>query len=249
MGGLGFPVVLELLRYGKCLLRKKHTHLNLHTKIVLVATAGLLIIGTGLIYVSEPQCHSGEHPLLPAYFQSVTARTAGFNTIQFSKASDATLLVSCALMFIGGSSGSTAGGIKTTTLMVVLALAWSYISGKAHPEFSNRTISHKNTVKALSLLVFFALLILFASLGLLLLHADQDIPRKFAGAVFETISAIGTVGLSTGFTKYLTGSGKLIIVVVMFLGRLGPLAMVKMFVKQESMRRIYKFPEENLMIG
>jgi len=249
MGGIGFPVVLEVLRYCRCAVRRKRARLNIHTRIVLIVTAALLIIGTGILYISEPQCHAGKHPALTAYFQSVTARTAGFNTIQFSNASDATLCATNALMFVGGSSGSTAGGIKTTTLMVILILAWAHISGRERPEFSNRTISQKNTVKALSLLVLFLIIVLIATFSLLLIHEYRDIPRPFQGALFEVVSAIGTVGLSTGFTGHLTCAGKLIIICVMFLGRLGPLAIARVFISGKQRKGMYTYPEENLMIG
>ena len=248
-GGIGFPVIQEVLRYMKCRIRSKHTHLNVHAKIVLTVTAVLLIGGTAVLYVSEPQNHAGANSFLPAYFQSVTARTAGFNTIRFSDASDATLLLTSLLMFIGGSSGSTAGGIKTTTLMVIIILTWSHISGKSRPEFANRTISQQNTVKALSLLVLFVIIILIASFGLMVLHQYDDIPRKFSGALFEVVSAIGTVGLSTGFTGHLNTGGKLIIIIVMFLGRLGPLAIARVFIHRENKHGSFRYPEENLMIG
>ncbi len=248
LGGIGFPVVYELARYTRGRFRKKPIRLNIHTKIVLIVTAALLLSGTALYYVSEPQCGPEAGGMLSAFFQSATARTAGFNTIDFSEASDASLLLTQILMFIGGSSGSTAGGIKTTTFMVILILVWTHISGKKNAEFSGRTISSDNTVKALALLVLFLIITLLASFGLLILHSNVPVPRLFASSLFEVISAIGTVGLSTGMTPYLNTGGKLIIIIVMFLGRLGPLAIARLFIKEKP-KSNYAFPEGNLMIG
>jgi len=247
-GGIGFPVVYEILRFIRALARGMHARVNIHTKIVLLVTLFLLAAGTAAIYVSEPQCRESGAPLLSSFFQSVTARTAGFNTIDFSRASDAMLLVTNALMFIGGSSGSTAGGIKTTTFLVILILVWSHILGKPHSEFAKRTISPTNSVKALSLLVVFIIIVFLATFSILLLHEECRIPRKFSAALFEVISAIGTVGLSAGFTPHLTSAGKAVIIAVMFLGRLGPLAIARVIIKPRR-RRPFRFPEENLMIG
>lgn len=248
LGGIGFPVIHELVRIARAKAKRMHTRMNIHTKIVLITTLFFLISGTFLFYVTEPQCRENEKGILVAYFQSVTTRTAGFHTIDFSQASEATLLVTKGLMFIGGSSGSAAGGIKTTTFMVIMILVWSYICGKPRPEFSKRTISSRNTIKALSLLVLFLIIVFLSTVGILILHQDSSIPHKFSSALFEVISAIGTVGLSTGLTGFLNTGGKLIIIIVMFIGRLGPLAIAKLVIKDDSQGN-YRFPEENLMIG
>jgi len=195
-----------------------------------------------------------------AWFQSATTRTAGFNTLNFGGASEPTLLVTIVLMVIGGSPGSTAGGIKTTTFVVILLVVIARLRGHERIEIGKRTIPGAVITKALVVALLGVVLIVAATV--LLLITDGSAVREqalkqgwkhgsFVSLLFEVVSAFGTVGLSvlsTGAAGALTWMGKLVIISVMYLGRLGPLVLAQMVFAQEKPLR-YKYPEEHLLVG
>ena len=247
MGGIGFMVIRDLLE----LITERHDirtrRLRIQTKIALWMTALLIMAGAVLIYMVEQHSHFGAftrgEAWLASLFQSVTARTAGFNTCDISRLSGATLLITIVLMFIGGSPGSTAGGIKTTTLAVLCATVYNSLGQRQGVEIHRRTIPPEVVFKAVSL--FLISLGIVAGFAAVLLYLEQ---KPFADIVFETVSAFGTVGLSTGITPTLTPQGKLVVAVLMFVGRLGPLTIAYALMRRRPPAK-YEYAEERVMIG
>jgi trk system potassium uptake protein TrkH len=250
VGGLGFIAISDVISHIKNRLsRKVHKALRFRaqTKMVFAVSVLLILIGFVVIYFAEGQNSFRGLPqptrLLISFFQSVTTRTAGFNTCDISALSAPVLLCMLVLMFIGGSPGSTAGGIKTTTLAALWAVIRSGFGQKENVEICKRTVPNDIIKKAITIfsvslctvLVFIALLLYFEK-------------KLFVDIVFETVSAFGTVGLSTGITPQLSLKGKLLISLLMFIGRLGPLTMAYAFMPRKPAVQ-YKYAEEHIMIG
>ena len=221
-GGIGFPVLTELLER-----RGPRRQLSLHTKVVLRTTALLIILGTVIIFILETGLNEGfkELPIasriLGSLFQSVTCRTAGFNTLPIGSMSQATLLVMILLMFIGGSPSGTAGGVKTTTFAVCIAAIGSVLRGHEDVVLFDRRVE-RNTVRRALVLMVLCSGTLFLALVLLAIAGTGEILRL----TFELFSAFGTVGLSTGITSQLSVGQRLVIIGMMYIGRLGPLSFV-----------------------
>jgi len=257
VGGLGFLVNLELRVYATAALRRRRRpRLSLHTRLVLVVSVVLLAAGAAsFLWLEWGNLLRGLSPgekLLAAWFQAVTPRTAGFNTVDYSRAAPATLFVTLVLMIIGASPGSTGGGVKTTTLGLVTALLLARWRGRGRATVFHRTIPHAVMDRALTLLL---LAVVFVSLGsgLLLVTEGHSVPfgeaqPRLAALLFEAVSAFGTVGLSTGVTPSLSSAGKLVLVVLMFVGRVGPLTLV-LAVGPGPRRGRYRYAEENVMVG
>lgn len=242
-GGIGFTVILDL--FHKKSLRK----LSLHTKVVLIMTLLLNIIGPLIILVSEYSNPAtiGDLPLgdklWASYFQGVVTRTAGFNTIDIGAMNLSSLVFMMALMFIGASSGSTGGGIKVTTFAIILLAFWAVVTNRNDVNIFKRRISWELVNKSLSIVVtaiFFIFLIFF----LLTFTEKADMSKL----LFETISAFGTVGLSANFTPDLSPIGRILITIMMFIGRLGPLTMAfaLLYTRKEAKVR---YAEEKILIG
>ena len=253
-GGLGFLVLSELKR-KRPLKPRAWARLSLHSKIVLFTTGVLLLTGTLLVLSMEwnntLQELSMPGRILASFFQSVTARTAGFNTLPIGAMANETLFLMILLMFIGASPGSCGGGIKTTSFAGLIALGISRVRGKEKTHCFRRTISESSIGKAISIAMIGGVLIVIATMALLITELGK-MPHiasrgKFLELLFEVVSAFGTVGLSTGVTPGLSQAGKIIISVVMFVGRLGPLV-IAMAVSRESAPRYY-YAEESIMIG
>ena len=243
VGGLGFLVLFEIVEYP---IKKK---LSLHSKIVLQTSFILIFVGAGIIFFLE---HSNPDTLgflsipgkiMGSLFQSITARTAGFNTLATSRLSNASLFFIILLMFIGASPTSTGGGIKTTTFSVLLLNTLASLRGKNHLSLYKRRISVDVIRKAWE--IAFLSLLWTVLMLILLSHVEKF---RFIELFFELISAIGTVGLSTGITPSLSLSGKIIIIVTMFFGRLGPLALAFSLITKRKPELI-EYPEEKLMVG
>lgn len=234
LGGLGFYAVFDIVRFFK-----SKNRLRNHTRIVIITTIFLIIAGAALIYIAE----FGKINVIDAYFQSVTARTAGFNTVDIAKLHQASIFVILILMVIGGSPGSTAGGIKTTTYFVILLADVHTLRGERRVKFANREVPYENILRAHTILFLY---ILFISSGtiVLLLHNDYG----FLNAIFEVTSAIGTVGLSMGVTSQLDTIGKLVIITLMYVGRIGPTVLFMLLLKKEKKTNL-KYPEEKLILG
>jgi trk system potassium uptake protein len=256
-GGLGFLVLMETRR----LLFSRRTplkarRLSVHSKMVLSLTLLLLTVGTMGFLVFEWQGGLADLPLpaklLAAFFQSVTTRTAGFNTLNFGNLASITLFFTISLMFIGAGSGSTAGGIKVNTLGVLLALCRARLRGEEAVNLCHRTLSSSVVGRAIAVFAVSLVVVHVASMALVMTemgltpHAQNG--RLFLELLFEVVSAFGTVGLSTGVTPTLSSTGKIILVLVMFTGRLGPLAVVLgLFGKERKAKLVYG--ESNVMVG
>jgi len=254
-GGLGF-LVLYNIRNFKFWQRDRveRGRLTLQSRIVLTYSGLLLGAGLVLFLFFEWKGSMGQMSvptkLLNALFCSVTARTAGFNTVDYGTISDASVLLTMSLMIIGASPGSTGGGIKTCTLAVLLATSYAIVKGKANPVLFKRTISLRIVSEAIGVVSLAVLLILVMALALSIVESNNpDIQERFLPKVlFEVISAFGTVGLSLGATPYLSVLGKLIICTTMFIGRLGPVAIAIVIARRETQPPVV-YPEEPVMIG
>ncbi len=255
-GGLGFLVNMELRDAARARLRGVRPVFTLHAKLALLVTAALLALGTVAFLVLEWDnvllgLPLGER-LLASWFQSVSPRTAGFNTIDYGLVSPDTLFFTIFLMFVGASPGSTGGGIKTTTFGLLLALVVARWRGRGRATVFHRTIPHAVMDRALTIALLAWALV---SLGVGLLVFTETHGRPFAVAeprflalMFEAVSAFGTVGLSTGITPSLSAAGKLVLVVLMFIGRVGPLTLVLAVGPRREQGR-FRYAEENVMVG
>lgn len=245
LGGIGFPVLVNIQSYF--FKREHRRHLGLQTKVVVNVSLLLIIAGVVLLFISEFNGQLQNLPwhekILTTYFQSVTTRTAGFNTINMEALSNGTLFIMIILMFIGASPGSTGGGIKTTTAAILFSSARSWLSGKDVPELFERTIPQDAVQKSFALL--FIAQAAVAVVAFLLFLTEK---APFVNLLFETVSAFGTVGLSTGLTPHLSDAGKLLISLMMYMGRIGPLTLA-LLVGQKAVKRYYYYPEEKVMIG
>ena len=241
-GGLGFIVLADLL--GP---RKKF---RLHTKIVLQVSGVLILLGAVFILAMEFMNPKTLGPLpfgtkvLAAFFQSVSPRTAGFNTINIAGMYDTTLLSMMVLMFIGASSGSTGGGIKTTTFIALVLSVLSTYRSDPHVVLEGRTLPKEVIQKAWALTTSGVTLI-FLIVSILSLTEKAD----FLTVLFEVTSAFGTVGLSLGITPHLTDVGKIAIILTMFIGRVGPLTLAFVLSQKKNKKAHIKYPDERIMIG
>jgi trk system potassium uptake protein TrkH len=248
LGGLGFTVIYEFGR--KIFNRKNLSTLSLHSKTVLAATVILLVVGLAVIYSLEMDNPdtiknlSGGHRFLASFFLSVTTRTAGFNTVPTGALKSATLVFIIFLMYVGASPGSTGGGVKTTTFTALLQQVNSYVMGKQYVSVYNRRLSRYLIRKAM-VICFLALMLIFST-SLLLSITEA---ASYIDILFEATSAFGTVGLSTGITGELSKPGRLIIIILMFAGRLGPLTFAIGLRRVRAHKTGYRYPEEDIMVG
>lgn len=242
LGGIGFSVIVDLFRRFR-----EPRRLSLHTKLTLSVTGILILAGTILIYflelnnTLEPLSPQGK--VLAAYFQAVTPRTAGYNTLDIGALHSATQFLIVILMFIGASPGSTGGGIKTTTMGALAISIWSMIKGKADAEVFHRRVGQEQIYKSVAILLMATTLVIIMAL-LLSITEDAD----FLTVLFETTSAFGTVGLSMGLTPKLTAAGRVLIILTMFLGRVGLLT-VAFAMAQGRRKTSLRYPEEKIVVG
>jgi trk system potassium uptake protein TrkH len=255
-GGLGFYVLSEVLsrrRFGPGVGNSpggRNGRLSLHTRVVLVTSLALIAGGTLVILLFEHSNPATLGPLSPggkvlaALFQAVTPRTAGFNTVSIAHLAPSTLLILMVFMFIGASPGSTGGGIKTTTFVALVSTIRSALRRRDDVEIGGRRLPPEVTVKSW----------VIASLGLgviltatTLLLATEDAP--FLTVLFETVSAFGTVGLSTGLTPELSTAGRLLVSVLMFVGRVGPFTVAVALARKRPTGRAWHLPEERIIVG
>jgi trk system potassium uptake protein len=243
-GGLGFPVWFEVSRRVR-----DPRRWTLHTKLTLGTTAFLLCFGTLAIVLFEwdnartMQNLGADGKLLAAFFQGVTPRTAGFNSIDYAQVEPETLLVTDMLMFVGAGSASTGGGIKVTTFVLIFLMVWSEVRGDPHVNAFGRRVPPFAQRQALAVAFIALNAVVIATLGLM---ASTEF--SFQQTLFEALSAFGTVGLSTGITPKLDGVGQVILVALMFLGRTGPYTLFVALALRER-ERLYRYPEERPLIG
>ena len=247
-GGLGFIVLSNLFGYFSLFPKgDKKRRINLHTKIVLTMTGILIIVGAILFYIFECKntldLFSIKDKIFVSFFQSVTTRTAGFSTVDIGSLTTPTFLFFIFFMFIGGSSGSTAGGIKTGTFFVIIAVVYNMFRGREEVEVFERTIHRRTVLKAVSIATLSLLTILMFCL--ILLYTEE---ASFKVVIFEAFSAFGTVGLSAGLSSDLTVIGKVTVSILMFVGRIGPLTLALVLGREVAGRKIH-FPEERIVVG
>lgn len=247
LGGLGFPTILNLwTRLTRSRKQPFKKHNPIQTKMVLFTTLGLILLGTVWFYTFELNNTMKDlgffERLSAAFFQSVTTRTAGFNTVDFAKMGIPTILMVLFLMFVGASPGGTGGGIRTTTFAIMYFGTLSILRNQKSAHFGNRTIPKEIILKAF-IKTFFSIAIISAGIIILTITEEKDL----LDIMFESFSAFGTVGLSRGITADLTVYGKLIISFLMFVGRVGPLAFIYSILKPIEQPN-YDLPFENISI-
>jgi len=243
LGGIGFAVLADIWD------NRKFSAFSLHTKVVLVTSGFLIFIGTLVILVLEYNNPatignlSLQGKLLGSYFQAVTPRTAGYNTLNIADLRDATLFFVIILMFIGASPASAGGGVKTTTAAVLGAAIWTLITGKNDAEVFRRRIPSSIIYKSFSVVFIAAALVIFVAM---MLSITESFP--FLNILFEVVSAFGTVGLSTGITPSLTLHGKLWLILTMFAGRVGPVTLA-LALALRTKKPTIQYPEGKITIG
>lgn len=244
LGGLGFPVIMQLRKHFRHPL-----HWTMNTKLVIWATVILLAAGTACITVLEwnnPETFGKLSPwgrLLAGFFHSVQTRTAGFNSVDIGAMRDETWLGMDILMFIGGGPAGTAGGIKVTTFAVLFFIMVTELRGEGAVNIFGKRLSRAVHRQAITV-VLIAVAAVITGAGLLMLLSGENLDR----AMFETVSAFATVGLSTGITAGLSDAAQLVLVVLMFLGRLGPLTLGSAIALRQR-RILYELPKERPAIG
>ncbi|MFV0443199.1 MAG: TrkH family potassium uptake protein [Planctomycetaceae bacterium] len=256
VGGIGFPVMLDVYRGIRDRRRNWHEDLSVHSRLVLRGTLGLLIIGTAaFLFLERHNTLEGvpwPERLLAAFFHSTTCRTAGFNTVDIAGLTNAMLFVSILLMMIGASPCSAGGGFKVSSMMVLGLLSRDKLQGYNSVQFARRTLSEELIDRAISAVLLFTLIV-GVGLTALLAIEQTGIPHSdskglFLDAMFEVVSALGTVGLSTGLTGELGDGGRWLLIVLMLIGRLGP---ISLFVAVSRIRRDQRlaYAKEDVLIG
>lgn len=249
LGGIGFAVMLDVLNN-----RFRFTSLTLHTRIALVMTGSLLLLGTAFLALVEwrnPETLGAVEgvggKLSNAFFQSVTMRTAGFNTVPLDTLHDSSKLLSILLMFVGASSASTGGGVKVTTVAVLLLTVLSVVRGEEDITASKRRLPAALVRRALTIMMFYTMLLVSSVLAISLLEGDQ---YDLIDLLFEATSALATVGVSSIGTPNLSPPTHALLMLLMYIGRVGPLTMaLGLARRQGKTRNKIRYPEETITIG
>ena len=241
------------IKYRK---NKRRPELSWYAKTVISTSIALIIFGTIFLYISEFSANSANrlfnNSLLTSLFQSVTCRTAGFNTVNIAEMTNVSLVIMLFLMFVGGAPGSCAGGLKITSLRVLIAVTISQLKGGKQAVIKKVAVSEDAVKKAMVLFLLSVTIIFIASFLIDFTVAANkphyQVRGQFLEILFESVSAFATVGLSVGITPSLPAFGKWILISLMFIGRLGPLLFISAL---QSVQKVqyYSLPEENLMIG
>lgn len=256
ISGLGFLVWKDIALTIRRIWKKEYTffrslqRMKLHTKLTVLMTVVLVIggaIGIFCMEYSNPETIGNFSPgqkWMASFFQSVTTRTAGFFTIPQNLFREQSKLLSCVLMFIGGSPGGTAGGIKTTTAAILLMTCWSVLKGNEDTECFRRKIQAVNVRTGFSVFTVSFMAVLVGTISIVAIeHTD------LMSALYEVVSSVGTVGLSVGITTSLSAAGKVVIIILMYMGRLSPVTLALLFAGKSGRKRGRKLPEERVMVG
>lgn len=250
MGGIGFPTILDVFspKAMRARMAAPWRNWKLMTRVTVYSSAALLAFGTITFFLLE-YFNTLSHlnfaeALITAFFQSATTRSAGFHTVDVSNVSVPAVLIMMILMFIGASPGSMGGGIKTTTFTVIILTVWTTIVGKRNIELSRRTIPHSVSYKAFAVFTFAVVFNILFLIILSITDAQFDILRL----AFEQVSAFATVGLSTGITAGLSDIGKLVIIMSMYIGRVGTLTLA-LAISTRAPSTAYKYPDAHLAVG
>jgi Trk-type K+ transport system membrane component len=261
VGGLGFPVLLNLYKYLKSQAiwlwefvkyRKPYVHrvgmITFNTKIVVMATFILLVFGTlSFLFLESDFTQKGLNfngKLAMSFFQSVTPRTAGFNNWNMEAMARPTMLIMIFLMWVGASPVSTGGGIKTSTFAIALLNMIRIVRGKNHIEFLRHEIHEYSVNKAFSIIILSIFIICSGVFGIFLIDGKYGLLR----IVFECFSAFGTVGLSINLTPLLSDASKVILILLMYMGRMGCITLLLMFARSMNRQTLYRYPKENIII-
>jgi len=248
LGGLGFLVLQELKEGFSGIIRRKKIHLSLHARLVLTLTSCLIFFPFIIFFIIERnnslKMFSLKEKILTSLFQTVTPRTAGFNTMELGTLGVASAFLLIILMFIGASPGSTGGGVKTSTVGVILAFLRSRIAARDSVNIFYRTLPQESVTRAYTLVTLALSLLAFSSFVLFITQPWA----RMVEVLFEVFSAFGTVGLSLGITPKLSSLGKIMIILTMYIGRIGPLTFLYAFSRYRAFGR-YDYLEENVMIG
>ncbi len=256
LGGIGFVVWIDVVDSVKTGLKMNYSlklmirRMSEHTKLVILLTLALIVVGAAIVFVAEynnPATIGGMefgYKILNSFFQSVTWRTAGFASVPQAELTDVTIVVGCIFMFIGGSPIGTAGGVKTVTAFLFFANAVSYVIGRQETVIFNRRVTAERMRKAAAI-VFVSMGIALIMTLLLLSRGGMDL----TAALYEVFSAIGTVGVSKGLTPNLDGIGRLIIILSMYLGRIGPISMAFVFSGENNISNKIRHSEGNFYVG
>lgn len=260
LGGLGFPIVFNYFKYFRHYLIRRikrfflnqefeHTPriINVNSKIVVITTSLLLLFGTILYFITEQHHTLAGHNLwgkiVTSFFGAVTPRTAGFNTVDMTLFAPATILIYLMLMWIGASPGSTGGGIKTTTFAIAILNTLSISKGKNRTEAYRREIAGESLRRAFAVMIL-SFIVIGASVFLISIF---DSGKNMLTVIFESISAFGTVGLSLGLTSTLSDPSKLVLIITMFIGRVGALTLIIAFIRKVKVLN-YNYPQESILI-
>jgi trk system potassium uptake protein TrkH len=256
-GGLGFPVVFEIFTMAVNKIHGIRNNLSLQSKTVLAATIILIAGGALLFWIIESDNVLQDKPpifkVFASLFQSVTCRTAGFNTVDIPKLNEAALFLLIMLMFIGASPGSCGGGVKTTTISVVVSYFSSKLRNRSQTALFKRGLTEDIVIKSFTLIVMYFFIISIFTFCISIIESGN---MKIIGlrsspllsVLFEVVSAIGTVGLSTGITSFLSSISKYLIIILMLTGRVGLLSMAYVIIGIKTQIQ-KKYAEENIMIG
>ncbi|TWT13222.1 TrkH family potassium uptake protein [Planomicrobium sp. CPCC 101079] len=242
IGGIGFTVVMDIY------LKKSFREWSLHTKLMVLGTLLINVLATFTVFIleySNPETIGNlnlQEKLIASYFTGVTPRTAGFNVLDYGAMEDPTLLFTMALMFIGAGSASTASGIKLSTFIVVILASMAFLQARREPEIFGRSVRIEAVIRSLAVTTISLLLVL---VFMFLLMVFETIP--FLPLAFEVVSAFGTVGLSMGITADLSSIGEVLLCIVMFIGRIGPLTLFLILLKPK--KENYRFPYDQVFTG
>jgi trk system potassium uptake protein TrkH len=253
LGGLGFVVLLEIRKRFRY---RQGRRFSFHTRVVLSVALFLIVSGTAAIFfverphtLKEMSCTEG---ILASLFQSITARTAGFNTLPVGSLTNASCFILMFLMFFGAAPGSCGGGVKITTFGILAAMFWARVRGKEEPHLFNRRIPGETVGKVMAIILFSVLVLSLVFFGLLVTEEWARSPESSRGdfieLLFESFSAFGTVGLSMGITQQLSTAGRLLIILLMFVGRLGPLTLAVALTGSDQDGG-YRYPRGEIMVG
>jgi trk system potassium uptake protein TrkH len=251
-GGIGFIVQYEVLSW----LKGAQKRLSVHSKIVVITTTILILSGAFLFYLFERNHIIKDVPvlnkILASFFQSVTPRTAGFNTVDIGLLSNATILLMIVLMFIGASPGSTGGGVKTTSAALLVMLMWNRLKGNLDLNIFNRTVPREIVSRSISIIFASAFSVAIITSVLLIAGGGKLTPTEsrhfFVEYLFDTVSAFGTVGLSMGVTPKLNDIQKYALILMMFAGRVGPLTLAFSLSRGAGGKSL-TYAEEGVMVG
>ena len=261
LGGIGFPVLLNLYQYCKCQViwlldyyktRKPYQHrvgmITLNSKIVMFTTFLLLVFGTlSFLYFEAEHTQQGmdiKARLVTSYFQSVTPRTAGFNSFSMSALAMPSILIMTFLMWVGASPVSTGGGIKTSTFAIAILNSFRIMKGKNHIEVHRYEIHEYSVNKAFAIITISIFLIIFGAFGVYIFDGQFGLVK----IIFECFSAFGTVGLSLDLTPKLSDPSKIILILLMYFGRMGSITLLLSLVKSYGSSSLYRYPKENIII-